>query len=42
MNAILLRLLSGALITSLIERFSVVEATLAVPAQFFQGLSLGL
>ena len=35
MSAILLLLQSVVLITSLIERFTIVEATLAVPAQIF-------
>ena len=35
-------LLHSVLLPLLIERFSVVRATLFVPAQFFQGLSVGL
>ena len=35
MSSILLLLSSVVLITSLIERFTIVEATLAVPAQIF-------
>ena len=40
MSSILLLLLSVVLITSLIEHFTIVEATLAVPAQIFSRIFL--